>query len=660
MIKKSRSLALAISAAICLAVSLSVRADDWKPIDPAHLNLKAPVVEKDADAEAIFWEVRVADEDQGSEYRTILSHYVRIKVFTERGKESQSKIDLPYLDRYNIKDIAARTIKPDGTIIELKKDAIFERTIIKANGIKVKAKSFALPGVEPGCIIEYRYREFRPVSYYRRLQFQRDVPVQLVKYSIRPLSDVPYSMRVLSLHCSPSPLTKEPGGFHSISLTNVPAFREEPRMPPEDQVRPWMLVYYSEDTKLDAEKFWKDYGKSSYDEFKNRIKVNDDVKKAAAEIVANATTDEQKLERILTFCRTKIKNIYDDASGLTEQDRKKLKDNNTTADTLKRGYGHGEDIDLLFAALAQGAGFESRVIRLSDRGDIFFDPSFSDKYFIRDVIDIGVKVNGQWKFYDPSSRYVPAGMLSWRQEGIKGLLTDPKEPMFIDMPVSKADKSQQKGTAKLRLSEDGTIEGDVRIEMTGHLAAQAKERADGESATEREEALKKMVASHISTAEFADIRVEPNLDDASKPFVYTFRIRVPGYAQKTGKRLFLQPAFFQYGDPALFTASERKYPIYFAYPWSEVDEVTIDLPEGYALDNAESPQPFNANQIAVYNVNIGITKDMKTLVFKRKFSFDGVLFDSNVYANLKKVFEVLHTADSHTITLKQGPATASK
>ncbi|HYE74392.1 MAG TPA: transglutaminase domain-containing protein, partial [Blastocatellia bacterium] len=500
----------------------------------------------------------------------------------------------------------------------------------------------------------------RPTTFYRRLQFQRDVPVQVVKYSIKPWSNPWYGMRVMWMHCTPSPLVKEPGGFHSTSLNNVPAFREEPRMPPEDQVRPWMLIYYSEDKKLEAEKFWKEYGKSSYETFKNQIKVNDDVKKAAAEIVAGATTDEQKLERILTFCRTKIKNIYDDAAGLTDQDRKKMKDNNNTADTLKRGYGLAPDIDLLFAALAQGAGFEARVIRLSDRGDIFFDPSFPDSYFIEDIIDIGVKVNGQWKFYDPSSRYVPAGMLSWRQEGIKGLVTDPKEPMFIDMPVSKSDKSQQKGTAKLRLSEDGTIEGDVRLELTGHFAAQAKERADGESASEREEALKSMVTRHISTAEFADIHIEPNLDDASKPFVYTFKIRVPGYAQKTGKRLFLQPAFFQYGEPALFSASQRKYPIYFSFPWSEVDEVTIELPEGYALDNAESPQPFNANQIAVYNVNIGVTKDMKTLVFKRSFSFDAILFQTDVYGNLKQVFELLHTADSHAITLKQTASTASK
>ena len=33
----------------------------WRPVDPADIALKAPIVEPDADAEAIFWDIRVDD-----------------------------------------------------------------------------------------------------------------------------------------------------------------------------------------------------------------------------------------------------------------------------------------------------------------------------------------------------------------------------------------------------------------------------------------------------------------------------------------------------------------------------------------------------------------------------------------------------------------------
>ena len=71
----------------------------------------------------------------------MLRHYIRIKIFTDRGREAQSKIDIPYLKDQEISDIAARTIKSDGTIVELKKSDIFDRTIVKASGTKLKAKS---------------------------------------------------------------------------------------------------------------------------------------------------------------------------------------------------------------------------------------------------------------------------------------------------------------------------------------------------------------------------------------------------------------------------------------------------------------------------------------------------------------------------------------
>ena len=44
---------------------------------------------------------------EGDTPRTVLRHYVRIKVFTERGRESQSKIDIPFLSNWKIQDIAA-------------------------------------------------------------------------------------------------------------------------------------------------------------------------------------------------------------------------------------------------------------------------------------------------------------------------------------------------------------------------------------------------------------------------------------------------------------------------------------------------------------------------------------------------------------------------
>jgi len=657
-------LCVAVRCTSAFTPSPALAGDDWKPIDPAELAMKEPRVEKDTDAEALFWEVRVEDELEAGGPRTVLRHYVRIKIFTERGREAQSKVDIPFLSNWSIRDIAARTIKPDGSIVEVKKEDILERTIVKEGRTKIKAKSFAMPGVEPGALIEYRWKEVRKdqLAMYIRLHFQREVPVQVVKYSVKPLlmPGFKFGMRVMTFQAQASPWVKERDGSYSTEMTNVPAFREEPRMPPEASVRPWMLVYYSQDQDLTPDQFWKEFGKGTFERSKLRMKVSDEVKQAAATAIGDAVTPDQKIERLFEFCRSKIKNMNDDASGLTSEERAKLKESKTPADTLKRAMGTGLDIDLLFAALAIAAGFDARVVNLSDRSDTFFEKSFPDPYFIQ-AYDIAVRVGDGWRFYDPASTYVPFGMLRWQEESQDALISDAKEPIWVKTPLSTPDKSKQTRLAKLRLSEDGTLEGDVKVEYYGHLAVERKEWDDDDSPAQREETLRGSVKARMSTAELTNIRVE-NVTDPGKPFTYLYHIRVPGYAQRTGKRLFLQPAFFQRGFVPLFATSSRHHAIYFNYPWSEEDEVTIQLPEGFSLDSPESPSGFASPPITEYKPSAAITKDGRTLIYKRNFYFGGdgnILFPVGMYAQLKRFFDTLHQQDNHTITLKHAAVAAA-
>ena len=634
-------------------------ADEWKPIDPAHLALKASIVEKEADAEALFWEVKIDDNPEGD---LIFNHYIRVKVFTDRGRESQSKIDLLFGKMYGsevkIKDIAARTIKPDGSIVELKKEDIFEQTIVKGSGLKFKAKSFAMPAVEPGCIIEYRWREVRVNSdaNYVRLQFQRDIPVQRVVYSIKPYEYPDATFNSITLHGQSTKWEKGKGGYYSTSMTNMPALYEESRMPPEDEVKTWMLVYYQKVglEKKTPEKYWLDLGKDYYDRTKSLLKPNDEVKQAAASLIASAKSDDEKIEKLYDFCRAKIKNITNDASGLTAEERAKIKDNKSPSDTLKRGTGNPFDIDLLFGALANAAGFDARIVLAPDRGDIFFDKGLPNAYFLLPR-SIAVNVGGNWKFFDPGWDYLPYGMLRWEEEGQQSLITDPKNPVWVTTPMSSHESSLTKRTAKLKLSDDGTLEGDVRVEYTGHFAVEQKEEYDEESEPQREETLKDELKSQMSTAEITNIKFE-NITDHAKPLVVSYHVRLPGYATRTGKRLFLQPAFFQHGLKPLFSSANRKYPVYFHFPWSESDQVEFELPKGYKLDNADAPAGFASGEISAYKPTLAASGDGSFLVYKRNFFFGGgggILYPVPSYTNVKTYFDTVQKQDSHTIALKQ-------
>src|SRR6185436_12097856 len=123
-------------------------------------------------------------------------------------------------------------------------------------------------------------------------------------------------------------------------------------------------------------------------------------------------------------------------------------------------------ICMLFGAMATAAGFDARFARLSSRSDTFFDANFADDYFLS-TYDIAIKVGDTWRFFDPGSTYVTYGMLYWGEEGQQALISDSKDPVFVRTPISPAEKSIQKRTARLKLNEDGTLEGEVRVEHTG-------------------------------------------------------------------------------------------------------------------------------------------------------------------------------------------------
>jgi Domain of Unknown Function with PDB structure (DUF3857)/Transglutaminase-like superfamily len=644
---------------------------------PEEMSQRTPKIEPDADAEALIWEVRVDDSGEGLS----LKHYIRVKIFTERGRDKFSKIDIPFLKGYKIQDIGARVIKADGSIVELKKEDVFDRDIIKAESAKVKAKSFAVAGIDVGVIFEYRYREFLPSGWANnmRMVFQRDIPMQNVSYYFRPTDGWNTKSLSFNMKGSAAQFVKDKGGYYRATMVNVPSIKEEPNMPPEDEVRSWAFVFYTQNNSLDVDKYWSNAGGAlveSYD-VKDTLKPGGDIKKALPAIIAGAENDVEKLNKIYEFCLTKIRNLSYDTT-LTDEDREKLKFNKSTSETLKKQQGFSLEINDLFASLAVAAGFEARLVFSGDRSEIFFTEKHAHSSFVHPAgiavslnplkdLKLGKDINldifnvkglslKNWKYFKPGNPFIKRGMLSWFEENQTAFLLGAKDYFQLTLPMTNYKDSNAKRTGKFKLLEDGTLEGDVKIEYSGHLASQYKINNYDDSASKQEETLKDDVKKTMSTSELSNISIE-NLKDPNLPFVYNYKIKVPNYAQKTGKRMFFQPGFFEYGSTPRFVAAKRTYPIYFRFPWSETDEIEIELPKGFALDNAESPSGIaDPDKITSLDFNVSINKATNVLTYKRQFHFGGgdtILFQSGLYPQVKAMFDNFNKADSQIITLKQ-------
>ncbi|MGI8884234.1 MAG: DUF3857 and transglutaminase domain-containing protein [Pyrinomonadaceae bacterium] len=623
---------------------------EWRPVTQDELQMKTPKVEADADAEAIFWEVKLDDKKSS---KLTYSHYVRVKIFTERGREKFSKFDIPFTKGRKIENVAARVIKPDGSIVALQPGDIFERDIITIRKTKIKAKSFAVPGIEPGVIVEYQYEEdIKNDSVSgERLTFQRDIPMQRVTYLVRPYQGTNLSFKAYNMPEVNFSEDKSNKGFYKGTLTNVSSLKEEPYMPPDDEVKKWVYLRYE---GLGTLLQWN-FLSNAYSEFLKKVsKPNKEVKQKAAELTGGVSSDEEKLRKIYEFVQRDIKNLSFDRSLSDEQrDNIKVKD---ADDALKNRAGSSMYIDLLFASLARAAGFDVKIVLSGNRSDNFFNP---EKYPFPSFIhpaSIAVNIGNEWKYYNPGTPYLPFGKLVWYEEDTTAMIIGDKNFNWQITPLSDYNFSPAKRTGKFKLAEDGTLEGTVRVEYEGHQAINRRREGYLESQNKREDDYKDEVKARMSSAEISNLTIE-NFEDAAKPLVYSYKVKVPNYAQKTGKRLFLQPGFFEYGSNPTFSSATRVHNIYFPYPWSEQDSVELELPKNFELDSADSPGEIgDSGKIGSLNVRISIDKATNVLIYNRNFYFGGggnILFPAGAYQPIKNLFDAFHKADTHTITVKQ-------
>ena len=635
----------------------------WLPISDAERVQKSPSVEKDAGAEILVWRVHVVDEILGQDLQRVLYNYIRLKVFDDKGKEAASTIDLPFRDSRTIIDIAGRTIRPDGSIAELDSKTVYKRDLTRAGGRKEKVASFAMPGVEPGSILEYRWKQVQDDNRFRylRLHFAREFPSQKVTYFVRPLSSeyvATDQMFIAPFNCQPTPIKQTNDGWNETTLTNVPALHDEPFALSDPNIEPWALLYYREGGAKDPDRYWNDQGKKLFSTLRSALKVNDEQKATASKAIAGAKNDDEKIAALVTYVRKSLRDLTGPEVTAAEFEafvKKMPKDGvRNAADILKGGIATPEEMNIAFAALAMQVGLEARPALVGDRRELSFQPkALADRYFL-DNIDMAVKLGDSWKVFDVSRKYLGPGMLAWQEEGVFALIADPKAPLFTKTLSSPPDASAETRTAKLHLASNGSLGGDVDEAYTGHRAEQYRAELSRESSAQREEWFHDRVMAMFPGADVTAIKLE-NVDDPAVPFHVSYHLEAPSFAQVTGKRILLQPNAFRRARSTLFSASERRYPVEFPFAWKELDEIHIELPDGFTLENPENPGGIDFGDPGAYQLTMRVEGNKPELVTSRQLTFgnkENLIFPVKSYPTLKKIFDEVDRRDKYSIVLK--------
>jgi hypothetical protein len=638
---------------ICCAYFLThatnpVNADEWQPISPEELKMTSVPEAPGAPAVYLY---RQVDRDDVSNHQY---NYFRIKILTDEGRK-YATVEIPFLNKNeDVHSIKARTIRPDGTIANFEGKPM-DKMIVKAKGVKYMAKVIVLPDVQVGSIIEYHYMNQLNERYVFDSHWivSEELFTKYAKFSLKPSQYFPVRFSWQGLPEGVAP--KNERGLVHLEASDVGAFQTEDYMPPQNELKARVDFVYSENSEMQADKFWKKEGKKENDEVESFIGKRKAMEQAVAQIVSPSDTPEVKLQKI--YARVQQVRNTGFAVETTEQEKKRerAKTIKNVEDVWKSGSGNGAEITWLYLALVRAAGLEAYPVMVSRRSEYFFQPQMMDPQRLNDNVVL-VKSNGKDTFYDPGTAFTPFGILPWPETGVKGLRLDKDGGAWVTTTVPDSSVSNIVRKADLKMTDQGGLEGKVTVTFSGLEALSMRLELRNEDETARTKYMEDVVREFIPVGIDVDLKNKPDWSSSSPTLMGEFEIKVLGWASAAGHRALIPVGLFGAPEKHVFEHSARVHPIYFDYPTGRIDDVTIELPLDWKVSSVP-PGHKDEGKVCAYNTTV--ENHLGTLHLTRNLNIDAVLLDAKYYGALRKFFQMVKTGDEQQIVVQPGGIAAS-
>jgi hypothetical protein len=310
-------------------------------------------------------------------------------------------------------------------------------------------------------------------------------------------------------------------------------------------------------------------------------------------------------------------------------------------------------VTLLFVALAKGAGFTSSVVFASSRESRLFDREVLSFSQLDSELAL-VRMNGKMVFLDPGTRFCPYGLLRWNRTGTAAMdMSDPGN--LINTPGVGDEAALISRSAEMKLSPDGGVKGEVRIEFSGTEALERRLSALETDEAGRKKELEDEVKHWLPANAKVEMTDSAAWDKEGEPLTVVLNVEVPEFASAAGKRILVPTALFQPKVKRVLKNGPRKYPIYYHYAFKEIDHINLELPEGYSAETLATPQR-TGTKFAQYSS--GATTVGKYVNLERDLRLSGVFFQPERYDELRDFFAKVQAGDDMQTVLRQGAAEA--
>lgn len=625
-----------------LFLSMAAYAQDWGDVSDEELAMIGIAEDSDADAVVLF--------DKGEiiitpDWDTVFKRHRRIKILSEKGKE-YANIEIPFWHENKVNDLEAQSYLPNGDEFELDDENVFEE-----GSEKWKMLKFAIPGVEVGSVIEYKYELFSDYIgylqpwYFQGNEFTKRSELKVYKpsgfiYNAFKSNTDYYNIEFIEgKEWNPFQLSERIQTFKWI-ITDIPGIKEEPYM---NSIKDYLAHitfqiagFQNLNVNITYLNSWEDIAREVRETYDNKISDDSGVEEVVQLLTANINDKEKIIQVLYDYVRSQI--TTDDKSGFLN------KEIYSAEKTFQEKKGNKVEKNLLLISMFKNAGFETYPVLISTKNNGTFNPNLVNLDQFNHSI-VCVVLNNENIFLDTRDKFCPKGMLPVTSSVNNGFLvnSDIGQVVPIKLPPTNNDHEVE---SNVTMKKDGSISIITKIKCDGYIAARERKRIDDKGIKEY---LSDLV-DDVNENAVLDTFTVSNLDSIYKSLEINLTFNIPEYAQIIENMVYFSPVLLTKLNENPFISEKRYFPVDYSYTLSQSERSKIVIPNEFKI--SELPQKTKTSISKISFISVMLTGENKIEV-TRNYRRRKTTVSPYEYSDLRKMYDKMLEADESQIILQK-------
>ncbi|MBN2031037.1 DUF3857 domain-containing protein [bacterium] len=509
---------------------------------------------------------------------SVFNHHRIVKILNPRGLPFVN-VSIPYHSDAEVNHIQARTITPEGEIIVLDDENIYDVSAYTSFIFysDQRAKLFTMPAVENGSIIEYRYsiRIWNRTLWHSWI-FQNTEPTLLSRFSLIEPSEWKVNHRLYHIDVQPQ-VTGAPEGFKSTyvwEVRNVAPVKSEYAMPSANEI-----LARLEFAPVGVQE-WDDVAKWYFDLSDPQTVTNSEIKDQVLNLTVQAKTDEEKLKAIYEWVRDHIRYIAVSIGIGGYQP-------NPVSEIYLSRYGDCKDMTTLLCAMAREAGIEAYQALISTWPNGKIDPELPSPFQFNHVIGYFPAVGDSGIWLDATEKGCPFNQLPWYDRGLSVLAVGEKgrgEMMVTPRSPEESNRVVFDWNVYLESSGAAVVQG--RTLYSGARAAELREELIYASQDEQRRWIVTFLAERCCGVVLDSFHID-GLQPVRDPLVIEYALHTDTFILPQSQKMIFRPSvILSLGLASSFRAPERAHPIRIPYAFQDSLDLTVQIPQGWIVETS--------------------------------------------------------------------------